>query len=266
MATDVAFALGVVALLGARVPAPIKVLLLTLAIVDDIGAIVVIALFYTSDLEPIFLVFAAGLAVVVVVILRPRRHLSADLPRPRPVAVVDGLRVRRARHDRRRRHGLADSCRAAADRPRGRRGRRRAGEPRRAARFRRPHGGLRDPRVGLGVRPADRRTASVDELRHRAAVRCRQRRRGDPRRRAEGPLGGVRRGAPRTRRRQARRHHGVLLADRPSRPRPAPCRNALGSHHSVSPPWPGSVSPSRCSSPGWPSTTSACRTTPSWGH
>jgi Na+:H+ antiporter, NhaA family len=70
MATDVAFALGVVALLGARVPAPVKVLLLTLAIVDDIGAIVVIALFYTSDLEPNFLVFAAGLAVVVAVILR----------------------------------------------------------------------------------------------------------------------------------------------------------------------------------------------------
>ena len=70
MATDVAFALGVVALLGRRVPAPIKVLLLTLAIVDDIGAIVVIAVFYTSDLEPIFLVFAAGIATVVAVILR----------------------------------------------------------------------------------------------------------------------------------------------------------------------------------------------------
>ena len=45
-------------------------LLLTLAIVDDIGAIVVIAVFYTSDLEPMFLVFAAGIAVVVAVIHR----------------------------------------------------------------------------------------------------------------------------------------------------------------------------------------------------
>ena len=65
MATDVAFALGIVAVLGARVPASVKVLLLTLAIVDDIGAIVVIAVFYSSDVDWKFLVYAAGVAVLI---------------------------------------------------------------------------------------------------------------------------------------------------------------------------------------------------------
>ncbi|HAQ44195.1 MAG TPA: Na+/H+ antiporter NhaA, partial [Acidimicrobiaceae bacterium] len=50
MATDIAFAVGIVALLGSRVSPKIKLFLLTLAIVDDIGAIAVIAIFYTSDL------------------------------------------------------------------------------------------------------------------------------------------------------------------------------------------------------------------------
>ena len=66
MATDIAFAIGVVSLLGDRVPSVMKVFLLTLAIVDDIGAIAVIAIFYTSDLSSEWLLAAVGAILVVV--------------------------------------------------------------------------------------------------------------------------------------------------------------------------------------------------------
>jgi NhaA family Na+:H+ antiporter len=60
MATDIAFAVGILTLLGRRVPAALRVLLLALAIIDDLGAIVVIALFYSSGVELAGLLLALG--------------------------------------------------------------------------------------------------------------------------------------------------------------------------------------------------------------
>ena len=70
MATDIAFALGVLALLGPRVPSSLKVFLLTLAVVDDLGSIAVVALFYSRGVELGTLTLAAGLLVVVAALVR----------------------------------------------------------------------------------------------------------------------------------------------------------------------------------------------------
>jgi NhaA family Na+:H+ antiporter len=70
MATDIAFAVGVLALLGPRIPRGLKVFVLTLAIVDDIGAIIVIALFYATDLESRWLL---GTVIVLAVVIAARQ-------------------------------------------------------------------------------------------------------------------------------------------------------------------------------------------------
>jgi NhaA family Na+:H+ antiporter len=75
MATDIAFALAVLTLLGKRVPVGLKVFLVALAILDDVGAILVIALFYTNTLHVGALFSAVGLlAVIILMNLRGIRH------------------------------------------------------------------------------------------------------------------------------------------------------------------------------------------------
>lgn len=76
MATDIAFALGVMALLGKRIPAALKVLVVAFAVIDDLGAIVLIAVVYTGDLSFGYLGAALGIWAALLLLNRPLRVMS----------------------------------------------------------------------------------------------------------------------------------------------------------------------------------------------
>ena len=105
MATDIAFALGVLALLGERVPLSLKVFLLALAIVDDLGAVLVIALFYTGELNGTSLLISLLVWGGALAYGRAQRREAAGVRPARARDVVLHAQVRHPLYHRRRAHG-----------------------------------------------------------------------------------------------------------------------------------------------------------------
>ncbi|MGO7761370.1 Na+/H+ antiporter NhaA [Rhizobium ruizarguesonis] len=75
MATDTAFAIALIAVMGARVPVELRIFLTAAAIVDDIGAIIVVAIFYSGDIHPGYLAAAAGVVVALALLSRSKVYL-----------------------------------------------------------------------------------------------------------------------------------------------------------------------------------------------
>ncbi|MDO4225047.1 MAG: Na+/H+ antiporter NhaA [Bergeyella zoohelcum] len=82
MATDIAFSLAIISMLGKRVPASLKIFLAALAIVDDLGAIVVIALFYTEQIHWLYLLLSAGIMAILVALnyFKVTKHIFYLVP------------------------------------------------------------------------------------------------------------------------------------------------------------------------------------------